>query len=90
MILKVYSQVQILFNGAQDLVQEFKHFLPDPAGGGRIGYSRANVVRLVTLTKCRLLLVEVSAQLQLHIARLMAWLGSAPEQHRLNQCRTQN
>ena len=41
----MYAQVQVLFNGAQDLLQEFKHFLPDPASGpsGRLGYSRGNV-----------------------------------------------
>jgi paired amphipathic helix protein Sin3a len=42
-IQEVYSQVQVLFNGASDLLQEFKQFLPDASGGtGRLGYNRSN------------------------------------------------
>lgn len=31
-IQEVYAQVQTLFNGAQDLLDEFKQFLPEASG----------------------------------------------------------
>ncbi|KAI9319643.1 hypothetical protein BX666DRAFT_1853580 [Dichotomocladium elegans] len=36
-IQEVYAQVQSLFNGAQDLLDEFKQFLPDTSGTGPNG-----------------------------------------------------
>lgn len=32
-IQEVYGQVQVLFNGDNDLLAEFKQFLPDTTGG---------------------------------------------------------
>ncbi|KAI8337219.1 hypothetical protein BC941DRAFT_352947 [Chlamydoabsidia padenii] len=47
-IQEVYSQVQVLFNGDNDLLAEFKQFLPDTTGGRK---KRANTMLAPGLSK---------------------------------------
>ncbi|KAI7871546.1 hypothetical protein BDF14DRAFT_1873462 [Spinellus fusiger] len=39
-IQEVYAQVQLLFDGANDLLDEFKQFLPDASGNHSVGHGR--------------------------------------------------
>lgn len=47
--IQVYAQVQILFNGSVDLLDEFKQFLPDTSGN-------ATAASSALFGKCRYLI----------------------------------